>query len=66
MSRWVQHHHRNTVRNTSNLLLGSHYRQPPKKTAGKKAAKAKAPTVIDGLAAEEMSKEQVRANPNLF
>ncbi|XP_059926892.1 dynein regulatory complex subunit 4 [Gadus macrocephalus] len=32
---------------------------PPKKTAGKKAAKAKAPTVIDGLAAEEMSKEQL-------
>ena len=41
--------------------------QPPKKKAGKKgkkgkkkSAKAKTPTVIDGVSTEEMSKEQVR------
>ncbi|KAG7275198.1 hypothetical protein CRUP_023786 [Coryphaenoides rupestris] len=32
---------------------------PPKKQASKKAAKAKAPTVIDGLSTEEMTKEQL-------
>lgn len=34
--------------------------QPPKtKGAGKKAAKVRTPTLIDGLTKEEMSKEQV-------
>ncbi|XP_028812807.1 dynein regulatory complex subunit 4 [Denticeps clupeoides] len=32
---------------------------PPKKKAGKKAAKGKTPTVVDGLSTEEMSKEQL-------
>ena len=43
--------------------------KPPKKAKGKKkkkgAAKAKAPTIIDGIPAEEMTKEQVR-NTNVF
>lgn len=36
--------------------------QPPKKKAGKKGAKGKTPTVVDGLSTEEMSKEQVGCN----
>ena len=42
------------------------YLQPPKKKGGKKgkkgkkkSAKAKTPTVIDGVSTEEMTKEQV-------
>ncbi|KAI1890190.1 hypothetical protein AGOR_G00171130 [Albula goreensis] len=32
---------------------------PPKKKGGKKSAKGKTPTVVDGLSTEEMSKEQL-------
>uniref|UniRef100_A0A3B4Z1G1 Uncharacterized protein n=1 Tax=Stegastes partitus TaxID=144197 RepID=A0A3B4Z1G1_9TELE len=41
--------------------------QPPKrKSTGKKPAKARTPTLIDGLTKEEMSKEQVRLQRLVF